>query len=56
MESQLVGQIEAAFLSITGTDDVERVVLEGEGCDRFVPGVQEGWEIIEEAAVSEGLV
>ena len=56
MEPQLVDQIEAAFLAITGADDVERVVLEGEGCDGFVPGVQEGWEIIEEAAVSEGLV
>ena len=56
MEPQLVEQIEAAFLSITGSDDVERVVLEGEGCDAFVPGVQEGWELIEEAAVSEGLV
>ena len=56
MEPQLVDQIEAAFLAITGSDDVERVVLEGEGCDRFVSGVQEGWEIIEEAAVSEGLV
>ena len=56
MEPQLVEQIKAAFLSITGSDDVERVVLEGEGCDAFVPGVQDGWEIIEEAAVSEGLV
>lgn len=56
LEPQLVGQIEAAFLSITGSDDVERIVLEGEGCDSFVPGEQEGWEIIEEAAVSEGLV
>ena len=56
MEPQLVDQIEAAFLAITGSDDVERIVLEGEGCDGFVPGVQEGWEIIEEAAVSEGLV
>ena len=56
MEPQLVDQIEAAFIAITGSDDVEKVVLEGEGCDGFVPGIQEGWEIIEEAAVAEGLV
>lgn len=56
MDSQLVAQIEAAFLAITGSDEVERAVLEGEACDSFVAGVQEGWEIIEDAAVSEGLV
>ena len=56
MDSQLVAHIEAAFLSITGADEVERAVLEGEACDSFVAGVQEGWEIIEDAAVAEGLV
>ncbi|CAI8037665.1 Probable ABC transporter phosphite binding protein PhnD1 [Geodia barretti] len=56
MEPQLVAQIEAAFLVITGSDEVERAVLEGEGCSSFVAGVEEGWEIIEDAAVTEGLV
>ena len=56
MEPRLVSQIEAAFLSITGADEVERAVLEGEACDSFVAGIQEGWEIIEDAAVAEGLV
>ena len=56
MEPQLVTQIEAAFLAITGSDEVERKVLEGEGCNSFVAGVEEGWEIIEDAAVTEGLV
>lgn len=56
MDSQLATQIEAAFLAITGSDEVERAVLEGEACDSFVAGVQEGWEIIEDAAVAEGLV
>ena len=56
MEPQLAAQIEAAFLSITGSDDVERMVLEGEGCDSFVSGVEDGWQIIEDAAVQEGLV
>lgn len=56
MDRELAAQIEAAFLSITGSDDVERAVLEGEACDSFVAGVQDGWEIIEDAAVAEGLV
>ena len=56
MEPQLVTQIEAAFLAITGSDAVEQAVLEGEGCSSFVAGVEEGWEIIEDAAVTEGLV
>lgn len=56
MEPHMVDEIEAAFLSIAGADKVEKAVLEGEGCDSFVAGIQDGWEIIEEAAVSEGLV
>ena len=52
MESQLSDQIEAAFLSISGSDEVERAVLDGEGCSSFVAGVQDGWEIIEAAAVA----
>ena len=56
IEPQLADQIEAAFLSITGSDELERAVLKGEACDNFVPGVEEGWEIIEDAAVAEGLV
>ena len=56
LEPHILSQIEAAFLSITGADEVERSVLEGEACDCFVPGVERGWEIIEEAAVAEGLV
>ena len=56
MDTQLVGQIEAAFLAITGRDEVEEAVLKGEACDSFVPGIQHGWELIEEAAVGEGLV
>ena len=56
MDAQLVGQIEEAFLSITGRDEVEEIVLRGEACDSFVPGIEHGWELIEAAAVDEGLV
>ena len=41
---------------MTGTDQVEEAVLKGEACSSFVPGIDTGWELIEAAAVSEGLV
>lgn len=56
MDPKLFDQIEATFLSITGGDEVEQIVLKGESCDSFVPGMQHGWDLIEEAAVDEGLV
>ena len=56
LEPSLAQEIEAAFLSVTGSDEVEEAVLKGEACSSFVPGIQEGWDLIEEAAVSEGLV
>ena len=56
LDPSLYREIEAAFLSVTGTDDVEEAVLKGEACSSFVPGVQTGWELIEQAALAEGLV
>ena len=49
-------EIEAAFLSVTGSDSVEEAVLKGEACNSFVPGIEVGWDLIEAAAVAEGLV
>lgn len=56
IDANLFNQIESAFLSITGSDEVEQIVLEGEACDSFVPGIEHGWDMIEVAAVDEGLV
>jgi phosphonate transport system substrate-binding protein len=56
LEPSLAQEIEAAFLSVTGSDEVEEAVLKGEACSSFVPGIQDGWELIEEAALAEGLV
>ena len=56
MEPQLAREIESAFLSVTGSDAVEQAVLEGEACGGFVPGIEHGWDMIEAAAESEGLV
>lgn len=56
MDRGLAQEIEAAFLSVTGSDPVGKAVLEGEACNQFVPGVQSGWGLIEKAAESEGLI
>ena len=49
-------EIQDALLSVSPTDPDGRAVLEAEGCASFVAGMETGWEILEEAAVSEGLV
>ncbi|PKB58494.1 MAG: hypothetical protein BZY83_06735 [SAR202 cluster bacterium Casp-Chloro-G2] len=56
LDPALVSEIEAAFLSVTAEDAVGKSVLDGEACRYFVPGMEEGWELIEKAAEAEGLV
>ena len=56
LEPGLAREIEEAFLSVTGHDEIEEAVLKGEACSSFVPGIDTGWELIEAAAISEGLV
>lgn len=56
MDPTLAAEIESAFLSVTGDDPVGKAVLDGEACDRFVPGMDSGWELIEKAAQAEGLI
>ncbi|MCH7843724.1 MAG: phosphate/phosphite/phosphonate ABC transporter substrate-binding protein [Chloroflexi bacterium] len=56
LDPALAAEIESAFLSVTADDPVGKAVLEGEACDRFVPGTDIGWELIEKAAEAEGLI
>ena len=56
LDPSLAAEIESAFLSVTAEDPVGKSVLDGESCDHFVPGLQEGWELIEKAAEAEGLI
>jgi phosphonate transport system substrate-binding protein len=56
LDPTLAAEIEAAFLSVTDADPVGKSVLEGEACDHFVPGTDVGWELIEKAALAEGLI
>ena len=56
LDPSLAAEIESAFLSVTADDPVGKSVLDGEACDHFVPGIQVGWELIEQAAEAEGLL
>ena len=56
LDADLSRQIERAFLSVDYGDPVGKAVLDGEGCSRFIPGVEDGWEVLEEAAAQEGLI
>ncbi len=56
LDPALAADIESAFLSVTAEDPVGKVVLDGEACDHFVPGMEAGWELIEKAALAEGLI
>ena len=56
MDPTLAAEIESAFLSVTADDPVGKAVLDGEACDHFVSGIDTGWDLIEQAAVSEGLI
>ena len=56
MEPVLAQQITQAFTSIDSRDPVGKVVLEGERCRAFVPGITDGWDTLEKAAEQEGLL
>ncbi len=49
-------QVSAALVSVDDSNEAGRAVLKAEACDRLLPGVQEGWELVEEAAKAEGLI
>ena len=56
VESELVQKITQAFVSITAQNPVGKAILEGEACNAFVPGMLEGWDVLERAAEQEGLL
>ena len=45
-----------AFVSMQYDDPLGKTALEAEGCKAFVPGVTEGWEVLEAVAEEEGLL
>jgi ABC-type phosphate/phosphonate transport system substrate-binding protein len=50
MDPALVEKITQTFVAIDGQDPAGKAVLEGEGCNAFVPGITTGWETLEKAA------
>jgi phosphonate transport system substrate-binding protein len=50
MDPALVEKITQTFVAIDAQDPAGKAVLEGEGCNAFVPGVTTGWETLEKAA------
>lgn len=49
-------KITDTFLSIDGRDPAGQAVLEAEGCQTFVAGIDKGWEMLEKAAEEESLI
>jgi hypothetical protein len=50
MDPALVEKITQTFVGIDAQDAAGKAVLEGEGCNAFVPGITTGWETLEKAA------
>ncbi len=49
-------RVTSALVSVDDSDEVGRAVLKAEACDGLVPGIQDGWELVEAAALEEGLI
>ena len=49
-------RVTAAFVSVDDSAEVGRAVLKAEACDHLLPGIQDGWELVEAAALEEGLI
>jgi phosphonate transport system substrate-binding protein len=56
IDRALSRQITHAFVSMQYDDPLGKTALEAEGCKAFVPGVTEGWEVLEAVAEEEGLL
>ena len=56
MDPALYKKLEEAFESVDGDDPIVKAILEAEECNSLLPGISEGWEIMEKAAEAEGLV
>jgi hypothetical protein len=41
---------------MTYDDPLGKTALDAEGCKSFLPGITEGWELLEEVAEEEGLI
>ena len=49
-------EVEQALLSVDYADALGKIILDAGACKSFVPGIEEGWEELEKAAIDQGLV
>ena len=56
MDPGVYDRLAKAFVSVDDSDPIGKEVLEAEACDSLVPGITEGWEILEKVAEQEGLL
>ena len=56
MEPSLYRQLEDAFESVDASDPAGKAILEAEACNSISRGISQGWEILEKAALEEGLI
>ena len=56
LDPALSRRITDAFVTMSDQDPDGKAVLDGEHCSYFIPGMTEGWEFLEDAAVKEGLI
>ncbi len=55
-DPELSRKITQAFVSMDYNDPLGKTALDAEGCKAFLPGVTEGWEVLEAVAEEEGLI
>lgn len=55
-DPELSRQITRAFVSMDYNDPLGKTAMDAEGCKAFLPGIIEGWEVLESVAQSEGLI
>ena len=56
LDRSLARKVTDLFLAVDDGDPVGKALLEAEACSSFVPGINEGYEILEKVAEEEGLV
>ncbi len=56
LEAETARRVTDALLSVDPSDPAGKAVLEAEECDALVPGINEGWELLEQVAEEQGLI
>ncbi len=56
LEAETARKVTDAFLSVEPSDPAGKVVLEAEECEALVPGINEGWELLEQVLEEQGLI